>query len=580
MNVTPASESGWTSPGPADDHRSSAHGGPSSGRMAICSSAGSSAGENRRPQAKPPQRGSAPVKSEPEAASGGTTQPPGFLRSPETYPITEEQLNTEVRKIYAGLAMIEKKAMELYQQHAEPSEPLSRPQWQALISLHQTLLQEHHDFYLASMHPSASPVVRRLAEKYSMPARMWRYGIHSFLEMLRRRLPDSLEYMTTFIYIAYSMLTLILETVPRFELTWIECLGDLARYRMALEEEDLLERELWAGIAWYWYNKAVDKAPGLGRIQHHLAVLARPDIALQLFHYTKSLISLHVFPTARDSIILLFKSLRESSRSNSDPVVTAFVCAHGQLFMRQANDGLVVLVGYFLSALEKHIGRMGAAFRLQGVYIMSCNFAAVFEYGVVDAVLPAGFGKSIEFPKSRIDRSASERWSPTSRLREIEADLPVSRNSPRSLFISSSYFAFQTFAVVLDQIGDKNVYPTVHVTLAFIWCVSLNGDAMKHIETAVPWTGIASFLNTMIRGDTDVSVIESEQFPVSDVWKQVPEDFCLRGQAWAGLYYPPDFFESSPAEEDGRWIEAPSLNVSRTHRSLWLGGRIAAVRCG
>ncbi|KAF2433994.1 hypothetical protein EJ08DRAFT_582769 [Tothia fuscella] len=59
-------------------------------------------------------------------------------------------------------------------------------------------LHEHHDFFLASQHPSASPALRRLATKYTMPARMWKHGIHSFLELLRYRLPESLEFMISF----------------------------------------------------------------------------------------------------------------------------------------------------------------------------------------------------------------------------------------------------------------------------------------------------------------------------------------------------------------------------------------------
>ncbi|KAI7908973.1 hypothetical protein M0657_011661 [Pyricularia oryzae] len=60
------------------------------------------------------------------------------------------------------------------------SPKLNTDQWQALIALHRTLLHEHHDVFLASQHPSASPALRRLAAKYAMPARMWRHGIHSF----------------------------------------------------------------------------------------------------------------------------------------------------------------------------------------------------------------------------------------------------------------------------------------------------------------------------------------------------------------------------------------------------------------
>ena len=100
-------------------------------------------------------------------------------------------------------------------------------QWKAQITLHKTLLHEHHDFFLASQHPSASLALTRMAITYQMPARMWRHGIHAFLEVLRHRLPDSLEHMLAFISIAYAMMTLLLETVSMFEDTWIECLGDL-----------------------------------------------------------------------------------------------------------------------------------------------------------------------------------------------------------------------------------------------------------------------------------------------------------------------------------------------------------------
>ncbi len=141
-----------------------------------------------------------------------------------------------MKGIYAGLVMVESKCIEVdnaqsSQNAADPQQKLSDEQWMALIALHRTLLHEHHDFFLASQHPSASDALKRLANKYAMPARMWRHGIHSFLELLRHRLPASLEHMLSFIYLAYSMMALLFETVPTFEDTWIECLGDLGRYR-------------------------------------------------------------------------------------------------------------------------------------------------------------------------------------------------------------------------------------------------------------------------------------------------------------------------------------------------------------
>jgi len=102
---------------------------------------------------------------------------------------------------------------------------------------------------------------------------------------------------------------------------------------------------------------------------------------------------------------------------------------------------------------------------------------------------------------------------------------------------------------------------------------------MKYIETKVPWRRIATFLNKLICGDTDIAKIESEEFPCSEAGtvQQLPEDFPIRGQAWSQLYYPDGFFEDSYVEDDERSLELPSIVISRTHRCLWLGVRIATV---
>ncbi len=93
----------------------------------------------------------------------------------------------EVKEIYAGLVIVGAKCIKVDNKQATlaQADPMAQPklnneQWQALVALHRTLLHEHHDFSLASQHPSASPALRRLAPKYAMPSRMWRHGIHRF----------------------------------------------------------------------------------------------------------------------------------------------------------------------------------------------------------------------------------------------------------------------------------------------------------------------------------------------------------------------------------------------------------------
>ena len=131
--------------------------------------------------------------------------------------------NTQCQHECGGLGILGRSEQHFYHHTS-----ITTSSWPRNIPIAFELLHEHHDVFLASQHPPANPTPTRLAAKYSMPAPMWRHGIHAFLEVLRYRFPDSLEHMFAFIYIAYSMMALLYETVPAFEDTWIECFGVLS----------------------------------------------------------------------------------------------------------------------------------------------------------------------------------------------------------------------------------------------------------------------------------------------------------------------------------------------------------------
>ncbi|KAM0363262.1 hypothetical protein ACHAP4_000109 [Fusarium culmorum] len=292
-------------------------------------------------------------------SNGRSTQM--MLQQPETRPISQDQLVAEVKGIYAGLVMVETKCIEVdnaQSSNTDANSKLNNEQWQALIALHRTLIHEHHDFFLASQHPAASPALRRLASKYAMPARMWRHGIHSFLELLRHRLPSSLEHMLSFQYLAYSMMALLYETVPGFEDTWIECLGDLGRYRMAIEDDDVRDREVWTGVSNHW-PKAPDTAPNTGRLYHHLAILARPNALQQLYYYTKSLNVPIPFTSARDSIISLFNPVLSHNPTRLSPIDSEFVRANGILFSGKRIECLEQdsSIHTFINNLDEHMSK-------------------------------------------------------------------------------------------------------------------------------------------------------------------------------------------------------------------------------
>ncbi|KAI1316580.1 hypothetical protein F5Y16DRAFT_420363 [Xylariaceae sp. FL0255] len=377
-----------------------------------------------------------------------------LIKQPETRPISQEQLVAEVKGIYAGLVMVESKCIEVDNaQSSQTDTKLNNEQWQALIALHRTLLHEHHDFFLASQHPSASQPLRRLASKYAMPARMWRHGIHSFLELLRLRLPGSMEHMLTFIYLAYSMMALLYETVPAFEDTWIECLGDLGRYRMAIEDEDVRDREVWTSVSRQWYSKASDKAPTTGRLYHHLAILARPNALQQLFFYTKSLYVPIPFISARESIMTLFEPLMSVSGYSHPRLIAidvAFVKAHGVLFSQKSLDEFQPAADKFLELLNDHIGRTTRRWTDMGYFIGITNCCALLSYGKEDSIIM----KAIQ--------SESEGKVDEGNRRKNTLQPSAVLDDTLHLVIG---LVMGTHEIILNRFGDANVLAYVHIAV-------------------------------------------------------------------------------------------------------------------
>jgi hypothetical protein len=525
-----------------------------------------------------------------------------------------------VKSIYAGLTMVETKCIHVDRAQAAAAQDsdtkLASDHWQALIALHRTLLHEHHDFFLASQHPSASPALRRLAAKYSMPARMWKHGIHSFLELLRRRLPDSIDYMLAFIYLAYQMMALLYETVPAFEDTWIECLGDLGRYRMAIEDEDVRDRETWAGVARSWYTKAADKNPTVGRLYHHLAILARPNALQQMYYYSRSLTCVKPFQSARESILTLLDPIlgrAGATLTHALAIDTNFIKAHGLQFEEssvvkidnqedQPTDELLNAKAEFIGNLDNHIGRVTAKWKEQGVYIAVTNIAGWFGYGTNDNLLRQAFLTPIyqeaqDSPQSAIEdkiRTASpaDQQNPTKPSMD-ESDFndesDVKKRFVKSgTLVNAKSITNETFALVLRRIGDKNVLPHVHIMLAFLSSFASSKYVSDLIEDA-PWAELVAFLNTLVKTENQIQSQSQAQTPnvdallASDVFPQegergdelpLPEDYLVRGLIWAHDYFPQKWFEREHDEEE-RYLELASTVKNRMERVLRLGYSIS-----
>ncbi|KAI1273702.1 hypothetical protein F5Y07DRAFT_411174 [Xylaria sp. FL0933] len=493
-----------------------------------------------------------------------------LIKQPETRPISQEQLVAEVKGIYAGLMMVESKCIEVDNaQSSQTDTKLNNEQWQALIALHRTLLHEHHDFFLASQHPSASPALKRLASKYAMPARMWRHGIHSFLELLRHRLPGSLEHMLTFIYLAYSMMALLYETVPAFEDTWIECLGDLGRYRMAIEDEDIRDREVWTSVSRHWYSKASSKATTTGRLYHHLAILARPNALQQLFYYTKSLCVPIPFASAKESIMTLFDPILGAGAYQHNrlaPIDTAFVKTHGILFSHKQSDNFRPVASEFLGSLDAHIERIAKRWMEAGYYIAIANCCALLSYGKEDNVI------------MRAIHSQSDEKQDQGMASGTEILIP----GPE--FEDALYLAMGTHEVIFTRCDDANVLPYTHVVLVFMFYLIRLPNALQHVEHVFPWKLLSLMLNRLLvsceyfdnqYGDLDR--LRSDAFPRGR-WgptRPLPEDFALQGLVFVDQYHPSDWFADDKIDDDEKYFETASMTDVRKDRILWLGCKIA-----
>ena len=523
----------------------------------------------------------------PKALAPMSDKYPGLILQPPSTPISQEQLAAEVKGIYAGLVMVEAKCINIdAAQSGDPTSQLGPEQWQALIALHRTLLYEHHDFLMATQHPSATDALRGLALKYTMPARMWKHGIHAFLEVLRHRRPASQDYMLAFIYLAYQMMALLFETVPTFVDTWIECLGDLARYRMAIEEDREIHAT-WGGVAAHWYNMASDRHPGTGRLYHHLGILERPSLRKMCF-YAKSLTSLNPFFNAKDSLATLCGPIiqdEQACQAAAQSTEARIMTFHAQLFVSGGDGAIGATADDALSRLSQ---QTTAKIKEWGVSLVVVNIAALLELGSPSNALWRSFGTTIYHANS------SSRPSATAlQAFNLENGKMNDESFPSTSSLSLVHrFTYTSFNIIIrlgtDRQSVHDLLPSVHAML--VWFHSLytlqartsDGSPADTISSLMDsqcfaWVGLCNYLNTLVQHHRITSrtmeTARQGNFLVpenSDDIKPLPEDYTIRGLIWSGFYFPSDWFNGEVDAESKLIEETDKTPKLRAERVLLL----------
>ncbi len=361
--------------------------------------------------------------------------------------------------------------------------------------------------------------------------------------------------------------------------------GDLGRYGASISPGQSDDRKMWNRVARSWYKEVANRTPMVGRLYHHLAILAHLNSLRQLSLFARSLTCVTPFERARNSITTLcshFLHQRDTVRSSSWEIV--FIRAHAILFASQTpgpDDDYDATVDELVrdGFLDTYIAKATTQLKELGAFAAISNIAALFEYGNVKARLRLAY----EYVQMTKDTTKSE--------------LPAERNASTvvqlhrkasSVFITRpSRLTSITLALWLNRQPDKNTHPLIHIYLVFIWSLIVAQRAWKSfedditwktIEKDIPWYDICLFLNNLAGGSHSTPVIFAEDFPCpSEDSRPLPEDFALRGQMYTQWYFPRTWFLETSVDDDKWSLETPSMTHSRSERILWLGHRIASV---
>ncbi|KIL61929.1 hypothetical protein M378DRAFT_1056674, partial [Amanita muscaria Koide BX008] len=268
-----------------------------------------------------------------------------------------------------------------------------------------------HELLLISLAPIVPAYLRQIPTKYNIIVRLWTFAFHRLLESLRRASftsPVALENLQDFIYYTYTFYTSLLEnetTLKDLKTGWLEGLGDLARYRMAVAA--IITGGVSTGTSVKLTEKAIMDAAisngtDLAQSMDSLLPLTTAAAAAkaETSHYFPSLhilslivsppsmTALHPFSTARESVLPLWSVPTQTRRFLPDAVVSdLFVLLHGMLFTNIQLDDFHSVLSHFIERLE-----LDGAEERQWIMMAIVNISAILEYGRSGGILRRASG--------------------------------------------------------------------------------------------------------------------------------------------------------------------------------------------
>ncbi|KAI5124523.1 hypothetical protein M0805_003047 [Coniferiporia weirii] len=519
---------------------------------------------------------------------------------------------------------------------AEPEEA-EKDKWRKFVADHKQLAESMHNLLQLTLAPHVPASLRNIPTKYNIIIRLWTHAFYKPLETLRRASFHSaiaLEHLQEFIIYAYTFYSMLLEeqTLENFKSGWLEALGDLSRYRMAIAamtapssatsgtgeftpvnqqalaaqtqpDESLAriddspgpsvgvaaaralelepEKERWRCIARDWYAAGLSDMPGTGKLHHHLGLLSR-DVEKEelraVYHFCKSMTTLHPFPTSRESVLQIWSVSAQTRRALPDSRATElFMLLHGMLFTNVQLDDFLPTLARFMERLQ-----LEDAEERDWIMMAVINVTALLGYGKPTGFLRSTGGIGGGAGASKDTSSAAQAAAASAkvnmlvrRVDEMEVDdteggaasldmrpdiddgqtktngilnvSPVLVNAhamsseqaepPLSLKYAMQ-LTFGMFAFTLRKptrtatpFSRPSLNPYNTVILTFLATVMKHPAVQKALERVIPWDAMVCFFNTVPR--SGLSQAEGG-IRLTNGCVPLPEDWCLRGMEWGG----------------------------------------------
>ncbi|KZP01240.1 hypothetical protein CALVIDRAFT_127952 [Calocera viscosa TUFC12733] len=335
----------------------------------------------------------------------------------------------------------------------------------------------------------------------------------------------------------------------------------------------ILDTEVWRNVAQEWYWRGLGEMPGVGRLQHHLGLLAQAAQAdgagaleggetRVVYHFLKSLTSSQPHVTARESVLPLFSVELQRARAAPDSSISAlFVLLHGILYTRVQLDDFAPTKARFDERLRLELADVDAAGNVsESEWIMwgvMC-LAACAEYGREDGVIRKAEGRLRKTDNK--DDADEDMEDVTDGVAALTADASEDPEPFPLTFRLALQFTFDLLAIVIERPYHRappyytpHLNPFIVMMFTYLSTVAKSHKAMAIIERYVPWQQLALFVEGHVhrvsQGDPDRAAKLRAEKPNSG--GILPEDWALRGMDWVTRrVYQKGFWDKKPPKPE------------------------------